>query len=276
MAQKRDYSYYRVRAVEKALSILGLFTLEQPELRVVDMAARLRTNKSTVHRMVLTLERAGYLRRNPTSGTYSLGLRIVELGAVAVSNLEVRQQARPHLERLQGDTGLTVHMAVLDGPDIVYVEKLEGRAGVRLFSSVGRRAPAHCTALGKVLLAYLPREAARDLLCSRPLRPHTRRTMIDPLEILAHLEVVRQRGYAIDMQEHQELVHCVAAPVFDHTGTVIAAISMTLIGSDFREEQLHEYARRVADAAAAVSRDMGHRPTPQGTRPPSARGDQSC
>ncbi|RJQ04794.1 MAG: IclR family transcriptional regulator [Bacillota bacterium] len=273
MPDTPDYSYYRVRAVEKALSILGLFTLDEPDLRVVDMAAKLKTNKSTIHRMVLTLERAGYLRRNPASGSYSLGLKIVELGAVAVSNLEVRHQARPHLERLQAATGQTIHMAVLDGPDIVYIEKLEGKAGVRLYSSVGRRAPVHCTALGKVLLAYQPRDVARDLLVARPLRPYTRRTTIDLAEILAHLEVVRQRGYAIDIQEHQELVHCAAAPVFDHTGSVIAAVSMTLIGSEFREDELHQSGRKVAETAAAISRDMGYDQESGAKSRPAVRGD---
>ncbi len=271
MAERRNYNYYRVRAVEKALSILGLFTLDEPELRVVDMAAKLKTSKSTIHRMVLTLERAGYLRRNASNGSYSLGLKIVELGALAVSNLELRHQARPHLERLQAETGQTIHMAVLDGPDIVYIEKLEGKAGVRLYSSVGRKAPVHCTALGKVLLAYQPKDVARELLTSRPLRAYTRRTVIDPAEILAHLETVRQRGYAIDIQEHQELVHCVAAPVFDHTGSVIAAVSMTLIGSMFPDDELHDHARRVVETASGISRDMGHDPQ---TRPrPAVEGE---
>lgn len=256
MAQ-RDYSYYRVRAVEKALSILELFTLDKPELRVVDMVAQLGLHKSTVHRLVLTLERVGYLRRNVQRGSYSLGLRLVELGALAISNLELRGQARPHLERLRQDLGQTVHMAVLDGPDIVYIEKIEGKTGVQLYSAVGRRVPCHCTALGKVLLAFQPREFARDVLATRAMRRYTPSTIVDPDEFLRHLDVVRERGYALDVQEHELLVHCVAAPIRDHTGSVIAAVSVTFIGSVFREDQLQAHARDVLAAADEISRDMG-------------------
>lgn len=270
---KLDYSYYRIRAVEKALSILELFSVEEPELRIVDMAAKLDPHKSTIHRMVLTLERAGYLRRNPQHGTYSLGLRLVELGALALSSLELGYQARPHLERLQQDVGHTVHMAVLDGADVIYIEKLESKGGVRLYSAVGRRAPVHCTALGKALLAHQPRDVARSLLASRPLRRYTSSTIVDAAEYLQHLDAVKERGYALDLQEHELLVHCIAVPIRDHTGSVIAAVSITLIGPAFRGDELEAYAQHVVAAADGISRDMGFRP--QGEPLPGRRFERT-
>lgn len=255
-----DYEYYRVRAVERALELLGIFTQGQSELTLAQMAERMRLHKSTVHRIALTLEKAGFLRRNPTTGAYSLGLKLLELGAVVLNSLELRTQARPHLERLRRDTGHTVHLGILDAGEVVYIDKIEGDTPVRIYSQVGRRAPAHCTGLGKALLAFQPAAVVREVVATRGLRRYTPETIVSLPQLLAELERVRERGYAVDMAEHEPLVHCVAAPIRDHTSQVIAAVSVTLIVPSLSAAEVQRYASAVVATALAISADMGWAP----------------
>jgi len=258
LATKDRYSYYRIRAVERALAVLSLFSLQQPELTLAEIAEKLKVHKSTAHRMVLTLEKAGFLKRSITRGTYSLGLKLLELGAVALSSIELRAQARPHLERLHRETGLTVHLAILDEGEVVYIDKIEADTAVRLYSQVGRRSPVHCTALGKALLAHLPREKVCEILAVKGMRRYTPDTIVSVPAFLKELERVRERGFALDMGEHEPLVHCVGAPIRDYTGAVVAALSVTLVAAEVSEDSLMRYARLVMEAAGAVSRDMGY------------------
>lgn len=255
-----EYEYYRVRAVERALELLGIFAQGQAELSLAQMAERMRLHKSTVHRLALTLEKAGFLRRNPATGGYSLGLKLLELGAVVLNSLELRTQARPHLERLRRDTGHTVHLGILDAGEVVYIDKIEGDTPVRIYSQVGRRAPAHCTGLGKALLAFQPAAVIREVVATRGLRRYTPETIISVHQLLSELERVRERGYAVDMAEHEPLVHCVAAPIRDHTSQVIAAVSVTLIVPSLPAAEVERYASAVVATALAISADMGWAP----------------
>lgn len=257
VAASSRYEYYRVHAVERALDILKLYSVEQHELCLADIAQKLGVHKSTAHRLVRTLERAGFLTRNSNTGAYGLGLKLVELGAVVLNNLELRRQARLHLERLHRDTQQTVHLAILDDGEVVYVDKIEGNTPVRLYSQVGRRAPAHCTALGKVLLAHLPPNAAREILIRKGMRRYTPDTIVSVSELMQHLVTVRERGYALDLVEHEPLVHCVAAPIRDYTGRVVAALSVTLIAARVPEEEIARHVALVKRTAAAISADMG-------------------
>jgi len=255
--QRAKYEYYRVVAVERALELLRVFAQGRAELTLSQIAERMRLHKSTVHRLALTLEKAGFLRRSPTTGAYSLGLKLLELGAVVLNSLELRTQARPHLERLRRDTGYTVHLGILDAGEVVYIDKIEGDTPVRIYSQVGRRAPAHCTGLGKALLAFQPAATVREVAATRGLRRYTPETIISVSELLSELERVRERGYAVDMAEHEPLVHCVSAPIRDHNSEVIAAVSITLIAPSLSAAEVERYASAVVATALAISADMG-------------------
>ncbi len=252
-----EYEYYRVRVVERALEVLGVFCRHPGGLTLAEMARSVGIHKSTVHRLALTLEKAGFLRRCPASGRYALGLKLLELGAVALNGVELRREARPYLERLHRDTGCTIHLGILDGGEVVYIDKFEGNNSIRLYSQVGRRAPAHCTGLGKALLAFQPVSAVRHLAAQRGLKRHTSETITTVQELLAELERVRARGFAVDMAEHEPLVHCVAAPIRDHAGSVIAAVSRTMIIPSLSEAEARNHAEPVVAAAAAISANMG-------------------
>ncbi len=269
-----EYEYYRVRAVERALDLLGIFARGQPELTLAQMAERMNLHKSTVHRLALTLEKAGFLRRNVNTGSYALGLKLLELGAAVLNGLELRSQARPHLERLRRDTGHTVHLGILDAGEVVYIDKIEGNTPVRIYSQVGRRAPAHCTGLGKALLAFQPSSVVREVAATRGLRRYTPETIVSVPQLLSELERIRERGYAVDMAEHEPLVHCVAAAIRDHTSRVIAAVSLTVIVPSLSVVEVERYASAVASAAQAISRDMGWTPGVDAAAEPPAAGTQ--
>ena len=148
---------YRIQAIERAVSILNVFSTDEPELGVTEIADRVGLHKSTVHRFMVNLDAAGLVERNPRSGRYRLGLRIFELGGLVMQQMNLWDEALPFLEGLVHDTGETGHLAVLDGGEAIYIERVEARRALRVPSAIGRGYPAHATNLGKVLLADLPR-----------------------------------------------------------------------------------------------------------------------
>ncbi len=250
---------HNTRAVDRAIAILKAFRLEEPELGVTELSRRLSLHKSTVYRLLVTLEKHGLVDWVPESGKYRLGMTLFELGSLVATVTDLRRVARPVLEALHNECGETLHLAILDMGDVVYIEKLESRARLRMYSEVGRRAPAHCTGLGKVLLAYLPDSELEKILQQKGLTAFTARTIVSPALLREHLAEVRRNGYAVDAGEHEELVRCAAAPVRDHSGRVVAAVSIAAIGLDTGTELFKEFIRKVVAAAAEISRRLGFR-----------------
>jgi len=254
----RGAEIYQVRSVLRALELLQAFTPDEPELGVTDLAHRLGINKSTVYRLLVTLEMGKFVQRDPTTGKYRLGIKLFELGSLVQNLLELRKVARPHLERLQEQCRETIHLAVLDEGQVLYIDKLESPRPVQMYSRVGRRAPAHCTGLGKVLLASLQPEEVDAIIARNGLKRYTENTITDPRKLHDHLALVRQRGYAMDKGEHEELIRCAAAPIHDHTGKVVAAVSITTIGVRFDPRRMDELARLVCETATQISYDLGY------------------
>lgn len=249
---------YGIRAVERAVAILKAFSPASPEIGVTDLARKLGLHKSTVHRLLVTLERAGFVLQDALTGRYRLGLPLFELGSLVVTNMELRRVARPFIEEAHRASGETLHLAILDEGEVVYIDKIESTRQVRMSSMVGRRAPAHCTGLGKALLAALPGAVLDQVIQRRGLRGYTARTLTSAEELRNHLAIVRQRGYSIDAGEHEELVRCAAAPVFDHTNHVLAAVSIAAVGVDVASPRFKEYVTLVRNCARSISEALGH------------------
>jgi DNA-binding IclR family transcriptional regulator len=245
-----------VQVLERALGLLNTLAEAQGELSLMELCERIKLHKSTVHRLISVLEQSRFVEKT-SSGKYRLGLKLFELGSRAVAGLDLRERSRPHLERLAFETNETVHLCVLDEGEVLYLDKVEPDRSVRLSSSVGRRNPAHCTAVGKAIMAFLAESEVDSVIQHHGLRPFTKHTIITPAALKAELQEVRQVGYAKDWEEHEEGVKCLGAPVFDYSGKAVAAISLS--GPAFRitDKSLNVFATAVKSACAALSADLG-------------------
>lgn len=258
MGIEMKHRSYRIKSVEKAIRLLMLFTVKSPSLTLNQLSEGLGVHRSTAYRIAMTLVEEGFLRWSAERGTYSLGLKILELSSVLINSLELRFHARPHLERLRHDTGETVHLAVLEQGEVVYIDKLDAARGIQLYSGVGKKTPCHCTALGKVLLAGLPESKVRSILEDKGMKSFTPNTLVSVRSFLAHLERVRRDDFALDLEEHEQLIYCVAVPIRDHSRKTIAALSITLIFKEFSEEMMDRYITAAREAGARISTEMGY------------------
>jgi DNA-binding IclR family transcriptional regulator len=248
---------YRIQAIERAVAILNAFTVDDPELGVTDLSEKVGLHKSTVHRFMVNLDAAGLVERNQRTGRYRLGLRIFELGGLVMQQMNLWDEALPFLEGLVRDTGETGHLAVLDGGEAIYIERVEARRALRVPSAIGRGYPAHATNLGKVLLADLPRERVAEIVAERGLASYTRHTITDPDDLDAELERIRQRGYAVDNEEYDDGLRCIGAGVRDHSGHVVSALGIGGPVTRITPDRVDELAGLVMTAASGLSRRLG-------------------
>ena len=214
---------------------------------------------STAHRLLGTLVARGYAAQSPNSGRYLLGYKLLELTSGLQDRLHrLKTAARPHLEAIQAETGETTNLVVLEGRDVVYVDKVDGTRSVRLFLEVGRAIPAHTSGAGKAILAWRSPEDVAALLGASPLQASTSHTIttLDALE--QDLKRIRRRGFATDNEEHEEGVGCVGTPVFDHRGVSIAAMSVSGPTSRILNAETADLGALLREHAEAVSLKLGY------------------
>jgi DNA-binding IclR family transcriptional regulator len=250
-------SPYQIQVLDRALAILEILSQDGPDLSLAEISEKLQLHKSTAHRLMMVLERYRFIEKNSVSGRYRLGLKLFELGTKAVSQLDLRERARPFLERVVLETGETVHLCIMDDTEVVYLDKVEPARSVRMASSVGRRNPAYCTAVGKAMMAYLSDTEVENIVRKQGLKPLTGNTITTLYELKAELATIRKRGYAIDDEENEEGVRCVGSVVRGHSGEPVAAISIS--GPAFRvtKEKVEHVAKPVVSAARSLSADLG-------------------
>ena len=187
--------------LDRAVDILELFVRIGPELGVSELSRALGLNKATAHRLLTTLKRRDLVSQDPVTRRYRLGMKLWELGSRATADFSWIDRVHPYLERLTAEMGETTHMAILEGAEILYVDKVETSRSLRMPSQVGRRLPAHCTALGKAMLAYLTDDVLDWVISRRPLMRATAKTINDPSRLRTELELIRGHGYAVDNEE---------------------------------------------------------------------------
>jgi IclR family KDG regulon transcriptional repressor len=252
---------YHIRAVERALSILKLFIANGSELSAAEISAHLNLHRSTTFRFLVTLMDSGFIEQNPQNHKYHLGIATFELGNAFLKQTNLHERAKSVLESLRDQSGETVHLAILEENEVVYLEKLAGLHPIGLMSSrVGSRSPAYCTGLGKALLAYSREEEIQQVIQNTKMTVFTENTITNRQELLDEFSRIRAQGYAVDQEEHEHGVMCVAAPVFDSTG-VVAAISAAgpaaRMDRKMKEENLELL---VKEAAASISMRLGGSP----------------
>jgi DNA-binding IclR family transcriptional regulator len=244
--------------VAHAIQVLEQFTADDPVLGTSELARRMGLPKSSVHRLVSTLAAHGFLRRGE-DGRYLLGMHLYELGSLIPLSLELRPVALPYIRRLMQAAQETVHLGVRDGREVVYIDKFETTDPMHMYSRPGRRAPMHCTGIGKAILAYEPEEVVDDVVAAG-LPSFTARTITDGRQLRTELELVRASGHAFDREEIEAGLRCVAAPVFDYNGRVVAAISVAGPSTRMTYSKVLRLTPIVSDTALAVSEGLGYRP----------------
>jgi DNA-binding IclR family transcriptional regulator len=252
---KRD----SVQSLERAFDLLEALAAGG-ELGVTELANRTGLVPSTAHRLLHTLTKRGYVTQSPESGRYLLGYKVVEVASGLEHRRErLRAVARPHLEGIQRATGETVNLVVLEADRVVYIDQVEGSRNVRMFTTVGTSVLAHTTGSGKAIMAFGPAEATAALYGDRELERLTKRTLSTLDALQDDFKRIRRRGYALDNEEHEEGVGCVAAPVFDHTGRPSAAISVSGPTARILHEHSSELGALLIERAALVSESLGFR-----------------
>jgi IclR family transcriptional regulator, acetate operon repressor len=246
-------------AVERALAMLEAVAQEPEGLSNAAISRKLQIPKSSASYILRTLETQGYLNRDPETGKYRVGLKILSLGRGALSGIDVREVALPVMRNLMEKTHLTCHLAILDGPDAVYIEKVEPQGFIRMDTWVGRRMRVHATSVGKALVAYIPQEKLQKILAERGMEKRTAKTITSTTRLLKELEKVRAQGYAVDDEENNLGARCLGAPVFNQSGAIEASLGLSGTTNQVNEQTMPRIIETLKDAARHVSMQLGHR-----------------
>ncbi len=250
-----------VAAVLKAFNIIDMLA-EEGSLGVSEIAKRLGTSKSGIHRLLQTLAEVEVVSSDQESQKYFLTFKLLDVGSKAVENMGVVRVADEHMRRINEITSETVHLGVLEGNSIVYVHKIDSKYTLRMASRIGKSAPAYCTALGKVLTAWLPEAEREAIIRSIEYTPLTPHTITTPDAFRERLELVRRNGYAEDREENEEGICCFAVPVFTYGGEVVAGMSVSLPVFRFDPEKKQALLDEIRKHGRAISAAMGYKNYP--------------
>jgi DNA-binding IclR family transcriptional regulator len=245
-----------VRSVDRALDILLCFTREDSARSLTQIAEAIHMSKTTVHRLLATLENKRFITRDNATGLYRLGLRFIEMASLVLQDVELHRWAQPYLQHLAKECGETVDLSILDGSHVIYLEVIESPQRVKLAAAVGQRLPACFTASGKALLAFLSEEPVKKII-SENLAANTNHNPVSIPEMMEDLRATAARGYAISEQEYEEEINAVAAPIFDKDRNPIASIA--IVGPSFRlsKDRLPALGESLCRMTQLISTEVG-------------------
>lgn len=241
-----------IQSVERALNILELYKGKHAELSVTEIANELDLNKSTVFGLIKTLLNRGYLHQNESNAKYSLGLKALELGYNVQLNNVLLQKARPYLEILSAKYDETVHLAIEDNGEVLYVDRILGAKTISMNSEVWRRHPIYCTGLGKCLLAFMHEDRRAKILQHTELKPRTKNTITNPDDLRKELELIYRRGYSIDNEEFEFGLICIAVPIIKKEKGIIASISLSTPTLRFDYDNIEKTAQYLKELANKI------------------------
>jgi DNA-binding IclR family transcriptional regulator len=250
-------SVYKLQALDRAFAVLDLLASSTTSLGLAEIAAALGLHKSTTHRFLMVLERHRMVERNQT-GKFRLGLRLCDFGSRAIEQYDLRERAQVHLKRLVDEVEETAHLCILEKTHMVYIDKQEPERSIRMISRVGASSPVHCTAVGKAILATMPRSQVEVLLPALRLERFTSRTMTNREALLKELDRTSRRGYAVDDEEREEGVRCAGVAILDGQAQAIAAVSIS--GPSFRVtmQRIPAIAGKLMTCVKGIQQDLGY------------------
>ncbi len=248
-----------VQSVDRALRIVSLVSQNKDGLGVTELASYLELNKSSVFKLLSTLVSHGFIEQDEETKKYKLGYKYLELSAILLESIDIRSQARSFLEKLETLTNEVIHLVIYDQEELVYIEKLEGNETLRTHSKVGRRAPVHCTSVGKVILAHLSEEVVDSIIEKNGLPRHTDYTITNKETLLKELKKVQKQGYGVEVEENEQGISCIAAPIFDHRGNITAAVSISAPSIRLTESRLEELKPAIIQTGLNISKRLGYK-----------------
>jgi DNA-binding IclR family transcriptional regulator len=247
---------YKVQALDRAFAVLDLLGDSDVPLGLAQVASALQLHKSTAHRFLMVLERHRMVERT-NNGKFRLGLRLFDYGNRAIEQYDLRDRAQPHLRRLVAETEETAHLCILEQSRVIYIDKIEPARSVRMITRIGASNSVHCTSVGKAIMAFLPEERISDILRRTRFERFTHRTIATADALRVEIEKTRRRGYAVDDEELEEGLRCIAVPVLDTQRFPVAAVSVS--GPSFRvtAQKLPAIANHLLQCVRGISVDMG-------------------
>lgn len=248
-----------IQVLDRALSIVEILAMEPKGLRIVDISEKLDLHKSTVYRILSTLQDWNYVEKTSDGVKYKLGLKIIEISSLYLNHIELKTEALPYLTDLMERSKQPVHLAIMDKGEVVYIDKVDKFKNIRMYSQIGLRAPVHCTALGKCILSNMSREDIIKIIKEKGLNRRTLNTITNEQDLFYELEKVNKKGYAIDDEENEAGIRCIAAPIWDYRNQIIAAVSTSGSVEMFTYENLERLKYDVVDTAFKISKRLGYR-----------------
>ncbi len=250
---------YEIKSVSNALDLLEALTGEEAELGVTELGKRLALHKNNVFRLLATLELRGYVEQNKLTENYRLGLKPLQLGEAFQKHCGLTSQSREITRQLVADCNETVSIGVFRGGKVIYIDVEETTKSVRVVSRLGAVLPAHCTSIGKIMLAFRHQEEILEFLKESPLKPYTRQTITDPQALMHQFDQIRRQGYATDNEEYEDSVKCVAVPIRNYTQQVVAGMSLSGPAHRLSDHRLREeLIPLIVDAGRGLSRRLGY------------------
>ncbi len=249
---------YLINSILRASNILKCFSGDKTHFKITELARHLGLDRSTTYRILLSLEKARFVEKDEKAGTYSLGLGAFEIGNAYLRQKDLIQVSKPIMTDLAQKVQETVHLAVLSDTEIVYVDKCDSPRSLGVMSKIGQRGPLHCTSLGKTLLAFQPEDEQARIIQKIRMNPFTSTTITSKQKLIEELRIVKKQGFALDRREIEEDVECIGAPILNHLGNVIAALSISGPQRKIGAPREKEFIRDVVKAAAMISSKMGY------------------
>ncbi len=247
-----------MKTIQKALDILELFLDRDEEIGLAEIASLTGLNVSTAHRIVATLMKRGYLNQRQKRQKYSLSTKLLQFSNVLSKRMKIRDLAFPILDGLNKMVSESVNIAILDQNEAVYIEHIESNQNLRMFTQVGNRVPLHSTGVGKVFLAHMNGEQLEDFLNGKLLPSYTKNTITDVDKLKHELIIIREEGVGIDDEEKEIGVKCIASPIKNSTGSVVAAISVSGPSARLSNKRVQEIKPLIKSCALEISRAMGY------------------
>jgi IclR family KDG regulon transcriptional repressor len=247
-----------IQSVARALQILDCFTGPVTELGITELSHAMGLGKSTIYGLVNTLLSYGYLEQNQENKRYRLGLKLFKLGSLVQQRMDIRDISRPYLKMLSEQFNMTVHMGLYRDNEVIYIDKMDSPNTLITYSQVGKRAPMHCTGIGKAVLSYLEQDERERILRNMHCEPFTKHTIVDKDKLAEELDLIRARGYAVDNEEIELGLRCVAVPIFNDQGRPVAAISISSSTAHLDEARVCETASAIKEVAYSISRKLGY------------------